>query len=268
MAVPQRRGLADLFRATEIDARLVGMLGALALIWIGVDILSGGAFLTPRNLWNLSVQTASVAVMAAGMVLVIVARHIDLSVGSILGLVGMIMGVTQAEFLPKVLGFDHPLIWVIALLIGLAVGAAIGLLQGAIVAYLGVPAFIVTLGGLLVCAYDLGADPYMVYVLKAWIMAKTDGWWFGETLQGFVGWTGVAFTILFAFRLTLRARPPVTPLRFTPVHALVPLSIYGGSMLFQMAFGSPVETRTIAFFAMGIPLLVALCAYQRWQDAA
>ena len=60
---PQRRGFADLFRATEIDARLVGMLGALALIWIGVDLLSGGAFLTPRNLWNLSVQTASVAVM-------------------------------------------------------------------------------------------------------------------------------------------------------------------------------------------------------------
>jgi D-xylose transport system permease protein len=148
--------MADLFRATEIDARLVGMLGALALIWIGVDILSGGAFLTPRNLWNLSVQTASVAVMAAGMVLVIVARHIDLSVGSILGFVGMIMGVMQAEFLPKYLGFDHPLIWVIALAAGLAVGAAIGLLHGAIVAYLGVPAFIVTLGGLLVwrgCAW-------------------------------------------------------------------------------------------------------------------
>src|SRR5512138_1602192 len=71
VSAPRRRAFADLFRATEIDARLVGMLGALALIWIGVDTLSGGAFLTPRNLWNLSVQTASVAVMAAGMVLVI-----------------------------------------------------------------------------------------------------------------------------------------------------------------------------------------------------
>src|SRR5262249_57054994 len=115
---------------------LVGMLGALALIWVGVDILSHGAFLTPRNLWNLSVQTASVAVMAAGMVLVIVARHIDLSVGSILGVVGMIMGVAQAEVLPHFLGYEHPLIWVVALAVGLAVGAAIGLLQGVIVAYL------------------------------------------------------------------------------------------------------------------------------------
>jgi D-xylose transport system permease protein len=151
-----RRTVADLFRATEIDARLVGMLGALALIWIGVDILSGGAFLTPRNLWNLSVQTASVAVMASGMVLVIVARHIDLSVGSILGVVGMIMGVTQAEVLPQLLGYEHPLIWVVALAVGLVAGAAIGLLQGMVVAYLGVPAFIVTLGGLLVwrgCAW-------------------------------------------------------------------------------------------------------------------
>jgi D-xylose transport system permease protein len=151
-----RASLADLFRATEIDARLVGMLAALALIWIGVDILSGGAFLTPRNLWNLSVQTASVAVMAAGMVLVIVARHIDLSVGSVLGVIGMIMAVAQAEILPKYLGYDHPAMWVAALSIGIVAGAVIGLIQGSIIAYLGVPAFIVTLGGLLVwrgCAW-------------------------------------------------------------------------------------------------------------------
>ena len=73
------------------------MLAALAVIWIGFDVLSGGVFLTPRNLWNLSVQTASIAVMATGMVLVIVTRNIDLSVGSILGFVGMIVGVVQAQ---------------------------------------------------------------------------------------------------------------------------------------------------------------------------
>ena len=132
------------------------MLAALVLIWIGVDILSGGAFLTPRNLWNLSVQTASVMVMATGMVLVIVARHIDLSVGSVLGVVGMVMGVTQTEFLPRLMGYDSPFIWILALGAGVAVGAAIGLLHGVIIAYLGVPAFIVTLGGLLVwrgCAW-------------------------------------------------------------------------------------------------------------------
>ena len=79
------------FQATEIDTRLLGMVIALGLIWVGFDILSNGLFLTSRNLWNLSVQAASVSVMATGMVLVIVTRNIDLSVGSILGFVGMIM---------------------------------------------------------------------------------------------------------------------------------------------------------------------------------
>ena len=77
---PVRRFLV----ATELDTRLLGMIGALVVIWIAFNLLSGGLFLTPRNLWNLSVQTSSIAVMSTGMVLVIVMRHIDLSVGSIL----------------------------------------------------------------------------------------------------------------------------------------------------------------------------------------
>ncbi len=147
----QEAGAAGRFlKATEIDPRMLGMVGALLVIWIGFDVLSGGLFLTPRNLWNLSVQSASIAVMATGMVLVIVTRNIDLSVGSILGFVGMIMGVMQAEILPQLIGFGTPTLWLIALLAGLAVGVAIGALHGYIIAYLGVPAFIVTLGGLLI----------------------------------------------------------------------------------------------------------------------
>ena len=137
-------------KATELDTRMLGMVGALIIIWGAFHLLSGGLFLTPRNLWNLSVQSASVAVMATGMVLVIVTRNIDLSVGSILGFVGMCMGVTQAQLLPQFLGFGHPAIWILAALLGLGVGVAIGALHGFIIAYLGVPAFIVTLGGLLV----------------------------------------------------------------------------------------------------------------------
>jgi len=144
--------LGKFLKATELDTRMLGMVGALLLIWLGLHALSGGLFLTPRNLWNLSVQSSSVAVMATGMVLVIVTRNIDLSVGSVLGFVGMIMGVTQAEFLTQRLGFSlgDPTIWIIALAVGLLVGALIGAFQGYIIAYLGVPAFIVTLGGLLV----------------------------------------------------------------------------------------------------------------------
>lgn len=139
-------------KATEIDTRMLGMVGALLLIWVAFHFLSNGLFLTPRNLWNLSVQSSSVAVMATGMVLVIVTRNIDLSVGSILGVVGMIMGVAQAEFLPRILGIPlgDPSLWIIALAAGLVVGLAIGALHGYLIAYLGIPAFIVTLGGLLV----------------------------------------------------------------------------------------------------------------------
>lgn len=142
-------------RATEIDARLLGMIGALVLIWVGFHVYGQvvfdfGAFLTPRNLWNLSVQTASVAVMATGMVLVIVTRHIDLSVGSILGFCAMSMAIIQVWILPDLIGLGHPAIWPIAVISGLLIGAAIGAIHGYLIAYLGIPAFIVTLGGLLV----------------------------------------------------------------------------------------------------------------------
>ena len=67
-----------------------------------------------------SVQTSSIAVMATGMVLVIVMRHIDLSVGSIVGFVSTIIGVTQVYLLPHYLGLDNPVIWIVALLMALA----------------------------------------------------------------------------------------------------------------------------------------------------
>jgi ABC-type xylose transport system, permease component len=150
-AAAAQGGIVSRFlKATELDVRMLGMLFAMAIIWLGFHILSGGLFLTPRNLWNLSVQSASVAIMSAGMVLIIVTRNIDLSVGSVLGFVGMIMGVTQAELLPSLWGFDHPATWIVTLAAGLGVGALIGALHGYVIAYLGVPAFIVTLGGLLV----------------------------------------------------------------------------------------------------------------------
>lgn len=121
------------------------------------------------------------------------------------------------------------------------------------------------LAAALVTAYDLGADPYMVFSLKAWIMTKTDGGWFGETLQGFVGWMVVAFAIVLLFRLAVRRRPPAPVLPAMGRHTAVPLAIYAGSMLFQVCLGTPVETRVIALFAMGVPLLVALCGWARWR---
>jgi D-xylose transport system permease protein len=149
---PARRTVRSALQSLELDTRLLGMIAALAVIWVGFNILSDGLFLTPRNLWNLSVQSASVAIMATGMVLIIVSRNIDLSVGAILGLTGMLMAMLQAEWIPKTfgLGFDQPWTWIVTLAFGLAAGAIIGGVHGFVIAYIGVPSFIVTLGGLLV----------------------------------------------------------------------------------------------------------------------
>ncbi len=158
-----------LIKDLGVDTRLLGMIGALLLVWLLFQYVTDnpqiegtppwwniyaklidGNFLSPRNLFNLSVQTASVAVMATGMVFVIVTRHIDLSVGSMLGLIGMIMGTLQLHILPQYLGLGHPAIWVITVAAGLGVGIAIGAFQGWLVGYLTIPAFIVTLGGYLI----------------------------------------------------------------------------------------------------------------------
>jgi putative membrane protein len=131
--------------------------------------------------------------------------------------------------------------------------------------HLGEAACMSLLAAMIVTAYDLGADPYMVYVLKAWIMAKKDGAWFGETVQGFVGWTFVGFCIVFAFRLVVRRFPVRPATGVDRRHALLPLLIYAGLMVFQIVAGFPVETRSIAVFAMGIPLLCALAGWRHWR---
>ena len=143
---------ASVLRSLEIDTRMLGMLAALIVIWVAFNVLSGGTFLSARNLWNLSVQSASIAIMATGMVLIIVSRNIDLSVGSMLGFLGYTMAMFQAVWVPQSLGLglEQPYTWVVTVVIGIVLGAAIGGLQGFVVAYGGVPSFIVTLGGLLV----------------------------------------------------------------------------------------------------------------------
>jgi D-xylose transport system permease protein len=148
----------SLIVSAEIDTRLLGLVGALIAIWIGFNVLSHGDFLTARNLWNLSVQSTSIAIMATGMVLIIVSRNIDLSVGSLLGFLGYTMALLQTDGVFSFFGLDvssHGLqnnsyIWIIALAFGIVMGASVGVAQGLLVAYVGVPSFIVTLGGFLV----------------------------------------------------------------------------------------------------------------------
>ena len=140
----------NLFKALEIDTRLLGMIGAFVLICLVFNVITDGRFLTARNIFNLSIQTVSVAIMATGMVFVIVTRHIDLSVGAVLAMCSAVMGVLQVQMLPQAFGLGNPLIAPLTIVGGLITGTAIGALNGWLVGYQRIPAFIVTLGGLLI----------------------------------------------------------------------------------------------------------------------
>ncbi len=147
---PKSPTARNLFAALQLDTRLLGMIGAFIVLCLVFNVITDGRFLTPRNIFNLTIQTVSVAIMATGMVFVIVTRHIDLSVGSVLATVAAVMAVVQTDVLPPMLGLGNPAIWILAILAGMVVGVLIGAFQGWMVGYLGIPAFIVTLGGLLV----------------------------------------------------------------------------------------------------------------------
>lgn len=142
----------NLFQQLELDTRLLGMIGAFIILCIAFNVLTDGRFLTPRNIFNLTIQTVSVAIMATGMVFVIVTRNIDLSVGALLATTSAVMAMVQTEVLPEMLGLglNHPATWAITIVAGLAVGTLIGAFHGWMIGYLTIPAFIVTLGGFLV----------------------------------------------------------------------------------------------------------------------
>jgi D-xylose transport system permease protein len=142
----------SIFETLELDTRLLGMVGAFVVLCLVFNVVTDGRFLTPRNVFNLTIQTVSVAIMATGMVFVIVTRHIDLSVGSLLATCSAVMAMVQTVVLPQGLGLDlgNPVIAPAAIIAGLIVGTAIGAFNGWLVGYLTIPSFIVTLGGLLV----------------------------------------------------------------------------------------------------------------------
>lgn len=133
------RDLGKMF-GTGSNARQLGILGALVVIIIFFQ-LTTGLTLDPQNLINMVNQNSYVLILAIGMVMVIIAGHIDLSVGSIAAFVGIVVATSMVSW-----NFSPPL----AILLGLLIGAVIGAWQGMWVAYVGVPAFIVTLAGMLI----------------------------------------------------------------------------------------------------------------------
>ncbi|MCZ9355160.1 putative multiple sugar transport system permease protein [Streptomyces sp. DSM 42143] len=122
------------------NMRQYGMLIALGLIVALFAVWSDGDLLLPRNVSNLVLQNSYILILAIGMMLVIIAGHIDLSVGSLTAFIGAMAAVLMVE---------NDLPWPVAVVLCLAIGAAAGAVQGFFIAYLGIPSFIVTLAGML-----------------------------------------------------------------------------------------------------------------------
>ncbi len=147
--------------------RTYSMVIALVVIWILFTVLTDGVFFEPRNLSNLVRQTALIAILAIGMVPVIITGNIDLSVGSVVGFISIIVAYCQYYIFPDFLGQLFPafesqttflgiqtsmngvLSTALSIVVALLVGLLVGLWHGTLIAYLQIPAFIVTLGGYL-----------------------------------------------------------------------------------------------------------------------
>ncbi|WP_432991073.1 multiple monosaccharide ABC transporter permease [Dactylosporangium sp. CA-233914] len=129
----------NLFGGTTSNARQFTMIFTLVGIIVLFQILTDGLTLQPYNLITLTQQYAYISVLSVGMLMVIVAGHIDLSVGSVAAFVGIVVAKAIQAGLP----------WELGIVLGLVVGMVIGAWQGFWVAYIGVPAFIVTLAGML-----------------------------------------------------------------------------------------------------------------------
>ena len=218
----------SLVSALQLDTRLLGMIGAFVVLCIAFNIFTDGRFLTPRNIFNLTIQTVSVAIMATGMVFIIVTRHIDLSVGSLLATIAAVMAVMQTQVLPTTLGLGlgNPSIWIIALVVGLVVGAVIGAFQGWMIGYLGIPAFIVTLGGLLVwrnAAWFITDGQTIGPLDETFAMMGGAGGTLGETWSWIIGLVAVAASIWLL--LSARQRRAAHGFPVKPVWAEVTMAV-------------------------------------------
>ncbi len=139
----------NLFGGSTSNARQFGMIFTLVAIILFFQVRTDGLTLTSGNLIALISQYAYISVLSVGMLMVIVAGHIDLSVGSVAAFTGIVVAKAITE---------HDVPWPLGILLGLVVGALIGAWQGFWVAYVGVPAFIVTLAGMLLFR---GANQYV-----------------------------------------------------------------------------------------------------------
>ena len=247
-AAEGQQSLAALARA-RWEALKSGDVGSLPVIVgiIAIALFYGfktDIFLTAVNFQNLIGQMAGVTVIATGVVFVLLIGEIDLSIGFVSGLAGVVVAEMQ------VAGSGHDFPGLIALTFALATGAVIGLAQGSIVAFIGVPSFVVTLAGLLICQGVIlrilgtegviGIQDKQINDIANYVLSPTTGW-----IVAIVFTAGLALASLGTYVSRWRAGLPTGNILLT----LIRLAFYGGLAFAAVAVCNHVDGRP------GVPLV-------------
>ena len=246
-------GIVQSLRQAELDWRMILMGSVLVAIALTFNMFTGGIFLSPENLYNIAQQTAVVGIVATIVVLIIVARHIDLSVGSVVGFVGVLVA-----YLMYTVGWP----WQAASLAGLAVAILVSVYQGALTALLGVPSFVVTLGGLMSFrgAAFLVADGKTQPVNDEFFQRLGGGYdgaigvtasWVLAALMGLA----IALGVANKRRMQRRFSVPSNPLWVDALIAAVPIVIVVGFVAAMNAYKIPNKDAP-----QGIPIPVLIWA--------
>ena len=211
-AAPAEKKSAGLLATLANNSKQYGIVGALVVIVLVFEFLTKGVLLKPNSFVSLIQQNAYVIILAIGMVMVIIATHIDLSVGSIVAFVGGVCAILMER---------QGVNWMLAILISLVVGLIIGCWQGFWVAYVGIPGFITTLAGMLIfrglATVIVGesvpiTSPEFRGIARNYL-PQLLGWW--GPFDGLTIVVGIACIALFAWS-QLRRRGKVAKAGLTP----------------------------------------------------
>ena len=255
----KENALSRLLRQADIDNRMLAMIIALLVIWVTLNIMTDGIFFTARNMYNLAVQSSVVGIMATGMVLVIVSRNIDLSVGSLLGFTGMVIAYLQVHVFPLGAVWNWPL----TILCGLALGGLVGLWQGWWISYRGIPSFVTTLAGLLMfrgAAYLVTDGRTVAPMDKTYQIL-------GGGIDGSIGatWSWILAGVAIAWMLTntlmvrrscLKYGFKVKPLWVQLLFLSIGMALVCGFVLVMNAYYKP---RTEIPRGIPVPVLIMIC---------
>jgi D-xylose transport system permease protein len=243
--------LLQSIKRAQVDWRMVMMSGVLIVIALVFNVLSDGIFLSAENLYNIAQQTAVVGILATIMVLIIVARHIDLSVGSVMGFVGVLIA-----FLMYTANWS----WQAACLAGLAAAVVVSMYQGALTAFIGVPTFVVTLGGLMSfrgAAYMVAdgktqplADPFFLKLGGGYNggIGTTASWILGGLLC-----VGLIVSMVVKRRAKKTYGVPTNPAWVDAVIVLIPIVIVLSFVAVMNAYQIPNKEE-----AQGVPIPVLI----------